>query len=112
MALLEISVVPLGTPTTSIGDYIADVVVACKTAKVKYKLTDMGTIVEGKTSDLFKLAQKLHETPFKKGIKRVVISLSIDDRRDKKVRLEDKVNSVMARMDLTEKELKRGKTKI
>ncbi|HBI24255.1 MAG: hypothetical protein A2Y48_05240 [Nitrospirae bacterium RIFCSPLOW2_12_42_9] len=98
MALLEISVVPLGTPTTSIGDYIADVVVVCKRSKVRYKLTDMGTIVEGKAGDLFKLAQKLHETPFKKGIKRVVTSLSIDDRRDKKVKLEDKVNSVMARI--------------
>lgn len=99
MALLEISVVPLGTPTASIGDYIADVVVACNKAKVKYKLTDMGTIVEGKPGDLFKLAQKLHETPFKKGIKRVVTSLSIDDRRDKRVKLDDKVSSVMARIE-------------
>lgn len=99
MALLEISVVPLGTRTSSIGDYISDVVVACRKAKVKYSLNDMGTIVEGKTSDLFKLAQKLHETPFKKGIKRVITTLSIDDRRDKKVKLEDKVSSVMARIE-------------
>lgn len=99
MALLEISVVPLGTPTPSIGNYIADVVLACKKAKVKYQLTDMGTIVEGRPNDLFKLAQKLHETPFKKGIKRVITTLSIDDRRDKRVKLEDKVNSVMARIE-------------
>lgn len=99
MALLEISVVPLGTPTPSIGDYIADVVLACKKSKVKYKLTDMGTIIEGRPNDLFKLAQKLHETPFKRGIKRVVTTLSIDDRRDKRVKIEDKVNSVMARIE-------------
>ncbi len=99
MALLEISVVPLGTPTPSIGDYIADVVLACKKSKVKYKLTDMGTIVEGRPADLFKLAQKLHETPFKKGVKRVLTTLSIDDRRDKRVKLEDKVISVMARIE-------------
>ncbi|MBI5755724.1 MAG: MTH1187 family thiamine-binding protein [Nitrospirae bacterium] len=99
MALLEMSVVPIGTSTPSIGDYIADVVLACNKAKVKYKLTDMGTIIEGRPGDLFKLAQKLHETPFKKGIKRVLTNLSIDDRRDKRVRLDDKVGSVMARLE-------------
>ena len=98
MALLEISVVPIGTSTPSIGDYIADVVLACNKAKVKYKLTDMGTIIEGRPNDLFKLAQKLHETPFKRGIKRVLTKLSIDDRRDKRVKLDDKVRSVMARI--------------
>ena len=98
MALLEISVVPLGTSTPSIGDYVADVIRTCKRSKVKYRLTDMGTIVEGRPGDLFKLAQKLHETPFKKGAKRVMTTLSIDDRRDKKVRLDGKVSSVMARI--------------
>jgi len=98
MALLEISVVPLGTSTPSIGDYVADVIRTCKRSKVKYRLTDMGTIVEGRPGDLFKLAQKLHETPFKKGAKRVMTTLSIDDRRDKEVRLDGKVNSVMARI--------------
>jgi len=99
MALLEISVVPLGTSTPSIGDYVADVIRTCKRSKVKYRLTDMGTIVEGRPGDLFKLAQKLHETPFKKGAKRVMTTLSIDDRRDKEVRLDGKVNSVMARIE-------------
>lgn len=98
MALLEISVVPLGTSTPSIGDYVADVIRMCKRSKVKYRLTDMGTIVEGRPGDLFKLAQKLHETPFKKGVRRVMTTLSIDDRRDKKVKLDGKVNSVMARI--------------
>jgi uncharacterized protein (TIGR00106 family) len=98
MALLEISVVPLGTSTPSIGDYVADVIRMCKKSKVKYRLTDMGTIVEGRPGDLFKLAHKLHETPFKKGAKRVMTTLSIDDRRDKKVRLDGKVSSVMARI--------------
>ncbi len=98
MALLEISVVPVGTSTSSIGDYIADVIRTCKGEGVKYKLTDMGTIIEGDTSDLFRIAQKLHETPFSKGVQRVITTISIDDRRDKQVGLEDKVRSVMARV--------------
>ena len=98
MELLYISVVPVGTLTPSIGDYIAEVVNTCSKSKVKYRLTDMGTIIEGRTADLFKIAQKLHETPFKKDIKRVITSITIDDRRDKKVKLDDKVSSVMARL--------------
>jgi len=98
MALLEISVVPVGTSTSSIGDYIADVIRTCKQEGVKYKLTDMGTIIEGETSDLFRIAQKLHETPFNRGVQRVITTISIDDRRDKSVSLEDKVKSVMARV--------------
>ncbi len=98
MALLDISVVPVGTPSPSIGDYIAEVVKTCSKARVKYRLTDMGTIIEGRPADLFKIAQKLHETPFKKGIRRVITSITVDDRRDKKVKLDDKVKSVTARI--------------
>src|SRR3970282_2691839 len=94
MALLDISVVPVGTPSPSIGDYIAEVVKTCSKARVKYRLTDMGTIIEGRPADLFKIAQKLHETPFKKGIRRVITSLTVDDRRDKKVKLAHTRNSV------------------
>ncbi len=97
MALMEISVVPVGTLTPSIGDYIAEVVKTLEQEKAKFKLTDMGTIIEGEPTDLFALAQKLHETPFKKGILRVITTIEIDDRRDKKVGLEDKVKSVMTR---------------
>ena len=99
MALLEISVVPVGTGKTSIGDYIADVIRVCQKKKVKYRLTDMGTIIEGSARDLFTLARMLHETPFRRGVKRVVTTISIDDRRDKRVRLEDKVSSVLTRLE-------------
>ncbi|MCC7201706.1 MAG: MTH1187 family thiamine-binding protein [Nitrospirae bacterium] len=98
MALLDISVVPVGTPSPSIGDYIAEVVRTCSKAKVKYRLTDMGTIIEGRPADLFRIALKLHETPFKKGIKRVITSITVDDRMDRKVRLDDKMSSVTARL--------------
>jgi len=99
MAILEISVVPIGTSTPSIGDYIADVVKFCNKAGVRYKLTDMGTIIEGRATELFKVAQKIHETPFKRGVKRVLTTISIDDRRDKRVKLEDKITSVMSRIE-------------
>jgi len=98
MALMEISVLPIGTKLPSIGDYIADLVRLLDEEGAIYELTDMGTVIEGEIESLFELAAKLHETPFKKGIMRVVTNIEIDDRRDKKVKLREKVASVRARL--------------
>ncbi len=98
MALMEISVLPIGTKVPSIGDYIADLIRLLELEGARYELTDMGTIIEGEVEGLFELAAKLHETPFKKGIMRVVTNIEIDDRRDKKVKLREKVASVKARL--------------
>jgi uncharacterized protein YqgV (UPF0045/DUF77 family) len=58
----------------------------------------MGTLVHGDASRLLEVAQALHELPFAKGVKRVITHISIDDRRDKEVRLGDKTSSVQARL--------------
>jgi uncharacterized protein YqgV (UPF0045/DUF77 family) len=58
----------------------------------------MGTIVEGKAGDLLALARKLHELPFKMGVKRVYTTIQLDDRRDKKVVLGEKIKSVRSKM--------------
>ncbi len=98
MALMQLIIVPLGLGVTSIGDYIADVQRALAKENFPYKLTDIGTTVEGDVPELLALAAKLHELPFGKGVKRVQTQIIIDDRRDKKVRLDDKVKSVQARL--------------
>ena len=61
-------------------------------------LHDMGAIGEGRAGDLLALARKLHEIPFKKGAKRVYTTIQMDDRRDKKVSLGDKVKSVRKKL--------------
>lgn len=98
MALMEIVIVPLGLGTPSIGDHIADIQKELAKAKFPYQLTDMGTVIEGDAKELLSLAARLHELPFGKGIKRVDTRIAIDDRRDKKVHLGDKVKSVHARL--------------
>jgi len=98
MALMQISVLPIGTKTPSIGDYIADVVRMLDQENASYELTDMGTVIENGAKELFQLAAKLHEAPFSKGVMRVVTTIEIDDRRDKKVHLRDKIASVKARL--------------
>jgi uncharacterized protein (TIGR00106 family) len=98
MAIMEISVTPLGLNQTSVGDYIALVVKYLQDESIPYELTDMGTLVHGHAARLLKVAQVLHELPFEKGVQRVVTHITIDDRRDKDVYLGDKVKSVKARL--------------
>lgn len=98
MALMEISVVPLGTGQPGVGDYVADIIKYLKNNDLPYTLTDMGTVLEGEIDQLLAVARVLHELPFQKNVWRVVTHITIDDRRDKKVHLEDKIKAVTRRL--------------
>ncbi len=98
MAIMEISVIPLGLGHPSVGDHIAAVVRYLQESNIPHTLTDMGTLVHGDPATLLKVAATLHELPFAQGVRRVVTHISLDDRRDKEVFLEDKTKSVKARL--------------
>lgn len=98
MALMHLTIIPLGTGSPGVGDYIVDVQKALAESGFPYKLTDMGTTIEGSSKELMILAAQLAEMPFNKGAQRVVTQISLDDRRDKKVKLGDKVASVAERL--------------
>ncbi len=97
MALMEITIVPIGTGSTSVGDYVAEALRVLKERGVDFHLEDMGTIVSGEVDELLEVARRLHETPFGKGAKRVYTVIRIDDRRDKAVGLGEKARSVLER---------------
>lgn len=99
MALMQLTIIPLGTGSPSVGTFVADIQKALQQEAVDFKLNDMGTTIHGEVSELLTLAAKLHELPFEKGIQRVVTQISIDDRRDKKVALGDKVAAVTAQLE-------------
>ncbi len=93
--IAEIHIVPLGTATTSLSRYIAACINTVKHAQdISYQLTAMGTIIQGPLERVLELAQKMHEVPFAMGVKRVVTSINIDDRRDKLITIESKVKAV------------------
>lgn len=95
MSVMEISVVPLGTETPSVSEYIADVIKMLEEENIAYELTAMGTIIEDESTDrLFDIAKKMHKVPFNKEIKRVVTSIKIDDRKDKTLTIREKKDSV------------------
>jgi uncharacterized protein (TIGR00106 family) len=100
MAILEISVVPIGTKDTSLSSYVSDCIRILKKEKVPYELTAMGTNIEGNLEDLIKLALKMHQVPFKKGANRVVTTIKIDDRRDKVGTLSAKKRAVQRKLEV------------
>ena len=95
MVIAELTVVPLGTESTSLSSYVAGCHEVLKNQeKVKYRLTPMGTILEGELDDIFDITKKMHEVPFENGAFRVSTNLKIDDRRDKEAAMDKKINSV------------------
>lgn len=93
--IAEVTIIPLGTATTSLSQYVAACLDAVKQAQdISYQLTAMGTIIQGPLERILKLVQKMHEVPFAMGAKRVVTTINIDDRRDKLTTIEGKVKAV------------------
>ena len=98
MALMQIVISPRIYEGESLSPYVAEIHKYLKKTQFPHTLHDMGTIVEGKAGDLLTLARKLHELPFRKGVKRVYTTIQLDDRRDRKVSLGDKVKSVRKKL--------------
>lgn len=98
MAILEISVVPIGVAGTSLSSFVADCIKVLKKERVRYELTSMGTNIEGDLKKLFTIASKMHEVLFKKGALRVLTTMKIDDRMDKKGTIEGKKKAVQMKL--------------
>lgn len=97
--IVEVSVVPMGKGIeTSVSHYVAEVIKFLKEKGAKFELTPMGTILEGSADEVFQLLREIHELPFKIGAQRVITTIKIDDRRDKEVKMEDKIKSVMKKI--------------
>ncbi len=94
MALMEITVVPLGKGT-SVSKYVAKAVLALEgTPGVDYESTSMGTIIAGDLDDLLEVARKMHQAVLDAGAQRVETTIRIDDRKDKPATLNSKLISL------------------
>jgi len=94
MILAELSVVPLGVGT-SVSGYVKAALKELEKSTVKVKPTAMGTILEAEDIDsLLDAVKNAHEAVFDAGAKRVVTTLKIDDRRDKNLTIESKLEAI------------------
>lgn len=98
MAIVEVSVVPLGTGDTSLSSYVAEAVKIVQESGLEYELTGMGTILYGKLDDILQTVRRMHESCFERGARRVLTQLRIDDRRDKPSSPREKVDSVRKKL--------------
>ena len=94
MAILEISVVPLGTGSPGVSQQLAALPGVLEESKLRHETHPMGTVVEGSVPELLALATRLHEAGFAQGVKRVLTHMVLDDRRDLARPMEEKVRSL------------------
>jgi uncharacterized protein (TIGR00106 family) len=94
--LAEFSIIPIGVGS-SIGDRLAEVLKIVDSSGLPYKVNPMGTVVEGEWDDIMRLIKKCHKTVMKTG-DRVVTTVSIDDRKGKPNRIDEKIKSIERRI--------------
>jgi uncharacterized protein (TIGR00106 family) len=98
MAIMEISVVPIGTQAASVSAFVAACVKLVEKQGLRYEVTAMGTEVEGEVDDLLTLAAQMHRAPFSLGAQRVLTTIRLDERRDKELRMAEKKAAVLKRL--------------
>jgi uncharacterized protein (TIGR00106 family) len=94
MAVVFLSITPLGTGTPSVSPYVAGVERILRGTKLTHQLTAMGTIIEGDLDEILRVVREMHEHPFTQGAVRVSTFIKIDDRRDKEHTIAGKMRSV------------------
>lgn len=98
MAIVDVTVIPIGTKSPSVSSYVADIQKILgeyeKEGKIEFQLTPMNTLIEGELPILFEVLQAIHEAPFNAGIQRVATNIRIDDRRDVTKKMHEKVKRV------------------
>ena len=90
--IAEFSVFPVGRGP-HLSEFVASMIELIEQSGLTYKLTSMGTIVEGEADEVFDLVKACHEK-IAAASPRVVTSLRIDDFVGRKGRLAGKIESV------------------
>lgn len=98
MAIVAVSISPVGTGEASLGRYVAAALRVLDEEGLKYRLDPMFTTIEGDLDRIFAAIRKMQEAVFSEGAVRVSTVIKIDDRRDRQVSMEDKVDSVERRL--------------
>jgi len=93
MALVEVSVVPVGTGSSSFSSVVSQALKEAHESGVRYDVNATSTVLEGDLPVLLDVARKMHEAGFIGGARRVVTNISIDERKDKDLRIEEAVEA-------------------
>ena len=98
MAIVAVSIAPVGEGT-SVAPFVAEAIRVLRDQDaVRWELGPMFTTLEGDLGAIFALVQRMQEAVFARGAARISTVLKIDERRDRAVRMEDKVAAVEERL--------------
>ena len=86
----------MATRTTSASFYIAKAIESIQNINnLRYKINPMGTVLESDDINIiYDASKKMMETVHNLGINRVEVVIKIDSRRDKHVKMEEKIDSI------------------
>ncbi len=98
MVVCSITVVPLGTKSPSLSQYVASSLRVLRESGLKCQLTPMATIVEGELDAVLSAAAKMHSSLFSDEVMRVSTTIKIDERRDKDLTMDGKVSAVQSKL--------------
>ncbi|QUC65314.1 MTH1187 family thiamine-binding protein [Nitrosopumilus sp. K4] len=98
----EISIYPVGTNSTSASFYIAKAIESIQNIEgIRYEINPMGTVLESDNIDtIYEASKKMMEVVHNLGVNRVEVVLKVDSRKDKHVKMEEKLESIKKQMKL------------
>lgn len=97
MPIFELSVVPIGTASSSVSRYVQAAVRLIRESGLDCSVGAMGTCVQGEWDRVFALVKEIHEALVRMGCKRILTTLKVDDRRDRAQTLQSKVKRALGR---------------
>ena len=86
----------MATRTTSASFYIAKAIESIQNIRnLRYEINSMGTVLESDSIDIiYEASKKMMDTVHNLGIDRVEVVIKVDSRRDKHVKMEEKLDSI------------------
>ncbi len=99
MPLLEISIIPVGTDSTSFSSEVIDAVRKVKGKDLHYDVTPTSTIIEGDLEQLWQVAKDIHQEAISSDPNRIITNIRIDHRKDKKTDMNHQIDTVENALD-------------
>ncbi|AQZ17648.1 ECM15 (YBL001C) [Zygosaccharomyces parabailii] len=96
--LADVCMVPIGTGSASISDFVALIEGKIRESPLKSTLHSAGTTIEGPWDDVFTLLGELHEMAHANGYVRLQSSMRVGTRTDKHQTAQDKVDTVLHKL--------------
>lgn len=95
MAIVAVSIAPLGTQEPGVSSYVAAAQrVLDKYPELTYRMDPMFTTIQGDLRQIFSVIAEMHDAVAAEGAVRLSSVIKVDDRRDKETSMDEKVERV------------------